>query len=56
MARKPNYGFEKHLKEQKQQKKREEKAQKKAQRKENPAGEDRAGERADTDVGYSTGG
>ena len=56
MARKPNYGFEKHLTDQKKQKKKEEKAEKKRLRKENPAGEDRAGERADTDMGYSTGG
>jgi len=55
MARRPNYGFEKHLKEQKAQQKREEKAEKKRLRKENPAGEDRAGERADTERGYSTG-
>ena len=56
MARRPNYGFEKHLKEQKKQKKQEEKAEKKRLRKEQASGEDRAGERADTDQGYSTGG
>ena len=54
MARKPNYGFEKHLKEQKKQKKQEEKAEKKRLRKEEAAGEDRVGERADTERGYST--
>ena len=56
MARRPNYGFEKHLKEVKQQQKKEAKLEKKRLRKENPAGEDRAGERADTDRGYSTSG
>ena len=55
MARKPNYGFEKHLKEQKAQKKREEKLEKKRLRKEGDATSDRDGERADTDRGYSTG-
>ena len=55
MARRPNYGFEKHLKDQKKAKKKEEKAEKKRLRKENVGGEDRAGERADTDKGYSTG-
>ena len=54
MARKPNYGFEKHLKEQKKQKKQEEKAEKKRLRKEEAAAEERTGERADTDLGYST--
>ena len=56
MARKPNYGFEKHLTDLKKQNKKAEKAEKKRLRKENAAGEDRAGERADTEKGYSTGG
>ena len=55
MARRPNYGFEKHLKEQKKQKKKEAKLEKKLQKKEEAAGEDRSGETADTERGYSTG-
>lgn len=54
MARKPNYGFEKHLKEQRQQKKREEKAEKKRLKKEEAVTDERAGERADTELGYSS--
>lgn len=38
MARRPNYGFEKHQKELKRQKKKEEKAEKKRQRKEEAGG------------------
>ena len=55
MARKPNYGFEKHLTEQRKQKKKEEKAEKKRLRKEEAALEDRTDEGADTDRGYTTG-
>lgn len=55
MARRPNYGFEKHLTDQKKQNKKAEKAEKKRLRKESAAGEERAGERADTDKGYTTG-
>lgn len=55
MARRPNYGFEKHLKEQKKQKKKEAKLEKKLQKKEAAEGEDREGETADTDLGYTTG-
>jgi hypothetical protein len=55
LARRPNYGFEKHVTEQKKQKKREEKAEKKRLKKEEAEGQDRAGERADTDKGYTTG-
>ena len=56
MARKPNYGFEKHLKQQKAQQKKEAKLEKKRLRREEAAQEDRTGERADTDRGYTTGG
>ncbi|MEX2582819.1 MAG: hypothetical protein WD766_06080 [Gemmatimonadota bacterium] len=38
MARRPNYGFEKHQKELKRQKKKEEKAERKRQRKEEAGG------------------
>ena len=55
MARRPNYGFEKHLKEQKKQKKKEAKLEKKLQKKEAAEGVERTGERADTDLGYTTG-
>lgn len=55
MARRPNYGFEKHLKELKQQKKKEAKLEKKRLKKEAALEEDRSGEAADTDRGYSTG-
>lgn len=55
MARRPNYGFEKHQKEMKQQKKKEEKLEKKRLRKEGGEAENRTGERADTEKGYTTG-
>jgi hypothetical protein len=54
VARRPNYGYEKHLKELKQQQKAEAKAEKKRLKKEGVLNEDRVGERADTDRGYST--
>ena len=56
MARRPNYGFEKHLTDLKKQNKKAEKEEKRRLRREQAAAEERAGERADTDKGYSTGG
>mgnify|MGYP006173463531 FL=1 len=55
MARRPNYGYEKHLKELKQQKKKEAKLERKRLKKEEAENVDREGETADTDKGYSTG-
>lgn len=55
VARRPNYGYEKHLKELKQQKKKEAKLERKRLKKEEAEGTDREGETADTERGYSTG-